>query len=211
MRILVKYPTKWRWKIFEQNFSKYIGYCHSPSDTTFVVTVDEDDPWPKEWPVPPGVAVTVTSPLGKVAAINHGIPGDGWDVLVVASDDMVPRYHWDKTIREDVARNPQAWAINYNDDARLGDMWMDLITLPVLTRDGYNRFGWVYNPVYRSECCDCEQTQVLKSLGKVVDINDDPIRHEWSRVQIDGLAYINMAEGRADKAIYERRKALGFP
>jgi hypothetical protein len=217
MRLLVKYPTKRRWSRFVQNMADYVLKCHDLDQTDFLITADEDDPWPGHLSRdfgprnnPYRVGLTVTPPRGKVAAINHGIPENGWDILVVAADDMVPEPGWDEEIRQDFKDNPNSWAINYNDDERLGKNWRDLITLPVMTNGCYRHFGWVYNPVYVSEYCDCEQTSVLSRSGRLVHINRSPIKHKWEIYQNDDLAHTNMAVGQLDKETYAQRKAAGF-
>lgn len=217
MRILVKYPTKHRWNRFKENLQNYIFTCEDLDKVDFLVTVDEDDPWPKDLSrdygsrsSPKRIGLTVTPPKGKIAAINHGISPYGWDILVAVADDMIPQQGWDAQIREDIKENPWAWMINYNDDPRLGDHWRDLITLPVMTNECYRHFGWIYNPVYESECCDCEQTEIMSSMGKLAHVNKQPIKHEWFKYQTDELTRINSEAGRRDNLIYKERKARGF-
>jgi|688.fasta_scaffold830327_1 hypothetical protein len=218
MRLLVKYPTKWRWSQFKRNFQQYVALCHNLDKTSFLVTVDEDDPWPEDLSRdfgsrshPYRVGLTVTPARGKVAAINHEIPSDGWDALVVVADDMIPAMPgWDEEIRQDFKDNPHAWIINYNDDPRLGENWRDLVTLPIMTRECYQHFGYVYNPIYESECCDCEQTTVVGRMGRIVHVDKRPIAHEWTKYQTDELTRINTDAGRRDNVIYEQRKAHGF-
>jgi len=217
MRLLVKYPTKWRWNRFKENLAQYVALCHDLDRTSFLVTVDEDDPWPEGLPKHFGsrsnlrrIGVTTTPARGKIAAINHGIPGGGWDALMVVADDMVPMPEWDEEIRQDFKKNPWAWMINYNDDPRLGENWRDLITLPVMTNECYHHFGYVYNPIYESECCDCEQTAIISQMGRLVHVDKRPISHEWTKYQTDELTRINTEAGLRDNIIYERRKATGF-
>ena len=217
MRLLVKYPTKWRWDRFKENLAPYVALCHDLDRTSFLVTVDEDDPWPEGLSRHFGsgsnlcrIRVTTTPARGKIAAINHGIPGGGWDALVVVADDMVPMPAWDEEIRQDFKKNPSAWMIKYNDDPRLGDHWRDLITLPIMTSECYQHFGWVYNPIYESECCDNEQTAIIGQMGRLAHVDKRPIAHEWEKYQKDELTRLNTEAGRRDNIIYERRKAHGF-
>ena len=218
MRILVKYPTRHRWGQFKTNLANYMGRCDDLDQVDFLITVDKDDPCPyaenllrdfgdtESWP---RIKLTVTPPLGKVAAINHGITGC-WDILVVASDDMIPQRGWDTQIRKDICENQWAWMVNYNDDPRLGENWRDLITLPVMTKECYDHFGYVYNPIYESECCDCEQTAIVGKMGRLVHVDKRPIAHEWTQYQTDELTRINKEAGLRDNVIYEKRKSNGF-
>ncbi len=190
--------------------ARYIELSRDPA-TTFLVTVDSDDPWPNTIPRPEGVHVTVTPPEGKVAAVNHGIPTSGWDLLMVASDDMTPLQEgWDVTIKWDFKYNPQAWMINYRAEPRLRENWRDLVTLPIMTKECYDYFGYVYNPIYKSEYCDNEQTEIVGSLGRLVHIDSTPIVHEWVKFQVGELTRVNIEAGKADRFTYERRKANNF-
>jgi hypothetical protein len=121
-------------------------------------------------------------------------------------------FGWDELIRQHMNQNfPDSnGAINYNVDPRLGDNWPSLITLPVIGRKLYKRFGYIYNPSYLSECCDNEQTEVFARMNKLVHVNQRPIVHEWQKY-LDSLSARNIGLGQRDRVTFESRKAAGFP
>jgi hypothetical protein len=154
---------------------------------------------------------------GKIAAINRDIPTGDWDIVVSTADDMEPvEDGWDDIIVQDMLRGfPNLdGALNYNNDPRLEDKGPDgyktLITLPVIGRKLYDRFGYIYHPDYKSEWCDNEQTEVFESLGVLRHINRRPIVHKWAENQ-DALMRRNMQIGwGTDRQTYVRRKAAVF-
>jgi hypothetical protein len=47
-----------------------------------------------------------------------------------------------------------------------------LITLPIMDRAYYNRFGYIYHPDYKHMWSDTEMTTVGHMLGKIVDLQN---------------------------------------
>ena len=123
---------------------------------------------------------------------------------------------WDDIIVQDMMREfpNQYGALNYNNDPRLEEKgaegYKTLITLPVIGRKLYDKFGYIYHPDYKSEWCDNEQTEVFESLGVLRHINRRPIIHKWAENQ-DALMHRNMQVGwNHDRQTYARRKAANF-
>ena len=212
--LLVKYPTRHRWPKFFHNIRQFVELSSAPSSTFYMVSFDDDDPVPADilnYPWPVQVLFVPGPAKGKVAAINRGVSIDAdWTGLVVIADDMVPSAGWDETIRNDLSKLPGGFgAINYNVDPRLGEGWKSLVVLPVMTRQLYDYFGYVYHPDYVSEHCDNEQTEVLEQMQVLTHIDKRPITHEWF-ANVDALSLANIEAGKIDRSTYERRKASGF-
>ena len=49
-----------------------------------------------------------------------------------------------------------------------GQPW--IITLPILDRTYYNRFGWIYNPRFEHLFADTEMSHVADLLGRKIDL-----------------------------------------
>jgi hypothetical protein len=226
-KILLKYPTRQRQLKFFSNLINYIDMASEKHDLLVVVTMDDDDSEMNNNSSRDAFARLAEDGVeisyhygpsnGKIAAINRDIPTGDWDIVVSTADDMEPvEDGWDDIIVQDMLREfPNLdGALNYNNDPRLEDKGPDgyktLITLPVIGRKLYDRFGYVYHPDYKSEWCDNEQTEVFESLGVLRHINRRPIVHKWAENQ-DALMRRNMQIGwGADRQTYARRKANGF-
>lgn len=118
--------------------------------------------------------------VSKVDAINKCIEKIcyNWDIIITWSDDMVAKYKgFDNFIRSVFYKNfkdldgcPGFWDGYRNDD---------LITLPVLGRKFYERFGYIYHNSYKSLYCDNEMTDIAKIFNAFVFIkNPQIISHE---------------------------------
>jgi hypothetical protein len=225
--LLLKYPTRQRPSKFMANLNSYLEKLSGKHQLTLVVSMDTDDILCNNGAIQRFLDIKRSDTLnviysygeskGKIAAINRDIPNTPWDILVATADDMESiEDHWDDIIVQDMFREfPDLYgAINYNNDPRLEEKGVDgfktLITLPVIGRKLYDKFGYIYHPDYKSEWCDNEQTEVFESLGVLRHINSRPIIHRWAENQ-DALMQHNMHVGSSyDRAIYETRKKNGF-
>jgi hypothetical protein len=226
-KILLKYPTRQRQLKFFSNLINYIDMASGKHDLLIVVTMDDDDSEMNNDYSRDAFARLTEDGVeivyhygpsnGKIAAINRNIPTEEWDIVVSTADDMEPvEDGWDDIIVQDMLREFPNFdgALNYNNDPRLEDKgpqgFHTLITLPVIGRKLYDRFGYIYHPDYKSEWCDNEQTEVFEGLGILRHINRRPIIHKWAENQ-DTLMHRNMQIGwNADRMTYARRKANQF-
>jgi len=89
----------------------------------------------------------------------------------------------------------------------------EIITLSILGKDFYNRFGYIYNPEYCSLWCDNEQTDVAKIVGGYKFIDKQIFEHRHpsiGKAQMDAQYYHTESFYQQDRAIYEIRKSANF-
>ena len=153
----------------------------------------------------------------KISAINDHIDEHEFDIVICASDDMVPKaWGWDNEIAIAMQEHfPELdGCVHFND----GNTDGELITFSILGKALYDHFGYIYHPDYKSLYCDDEFTQEVRRMGKEKYINKVIISHEhWS---IEGSENHNQADiavqktlhysGR-DQLVFNRRKEMGFP
>ena len=118
----------------------------------------------------------------KIEAININIEGNDFDIVVCASDDMVPQVqNWD----DEIATAMQMWfpdldgCVHFDD----GNTHGKLITFSILGRKLYDHFGYIYHPDYKSLYCDDEFTQEVRRLGKEKYIDKVIVSHEHYSIQ----------------------------
>ncbi len=136
-----------------------------------------------------------------------------FDILVVVSDDMLPVVKgFDNIIVRDMLQYfPKLdGALHYNDDGHCGEK---IISLTVMGKKLYDRFGYIYNPAYTSFYCDTEFTDEVRRMKKVVYFPETIIHHTWhgGPRSDDALYRRNSKMGRGDRNVYEQRKQLNFP
>ena len=218
MRLLFKYPTRNRWGWFRKTLETYYGMMSENCDFQFLVTLDEDDssifiPEVRKFlDYQPNLIYHYGKSRTKIEACNADMDLAGeWDILVLVSDDMIPIVqNFDKIIVDNMRKHfPDTdGALHFND----GFLGKDkTITLSIMGRKMYERFGYIYHPTYKSFFCDNEFTEQVRKLKKVIYISQVIIQHKWKGNEGDDLYRRNTKACSIDENTYRKRKALGFP
>lgn len=221
MNILVKFPTRSRPEKFINTLNKYYETCKDLSKIYFVVTCDNDDLTMNNPKMIERVSnykncsIIFGNSKSKIDAVNRDmslIQGK-WDVLLLASDDMIPKViGWDDIIRQKMIEC-------YPDTD--GILWFydnhrrDLNTLVIEGRKYFERFGYIYNPQYESLYADDEFTAIGNILGKMTFFEDVIIEHEhphFTGEQYDPLMFRNESHNlrHKDANVFEENKRNQF-
>lgn len=130
-------------------------------DIEYIVSVDHEDReimgykmYFKESSLIPNITNT------SVAAINNAAKQCTGDIIIVISDDFEPIPNWDLEILK-VVEGKEDWILKTQDGTQ---PW--IITLPIMDRKYYQRFGYVYYPEYEHMFCDSQLTHVADLLGR---------------------------------------------
>lgn len=228
MKIVVKYPTRGRPTTFTSLLEKYMRLLSGRHEVHFVVSFDEDDETMNNGTLaayfaglrrrfPRTVHAICGRSHSKVSAINADldtVSDIDPDVVVLASDDMIPMVSgYDDVIADGMARHfPDTdGVLHFNDGFSGKDK---LITLAIVGAAYLRRFGYLYHPDYKSVYCDNEFTDVCRMLNRVVYSSEVIIKHDWVGffAPSDPLHRRNDAPEiyAHDEAVYERRKAINF-
>ena len=214
-RLLVRMPTRSRPKQALEVLAKYRSMAGCP--ITIEVVIDADDATMNDICVLQrlhtlGCVVTVGLHKSKVQAVNAGRVTE-WDVLLLASDDMVPvKDGYAVRVLEEMEKHwPQLDGALYFDDGAQG---AKLVTLPIIGRRWHEQMnGLVYHPNYQSLFCDTEQGIVWAHYGRLYYIDEKIIEHRhhvWGKSSNDDLYRTNDALWDADQKVFEDRKARNF-
>jgi hypothetical protein len=220
MRILIKFPSRGRPDKLRTTFLKYIQFAEDPSRISCLVSLDEDDPTLTRSQqivlkrIHPDTTIIVGKSCGKIGAVNRDMEtASSFDILLLASDDMIPCVKgYDRIIRDRMMQHyPDTDGVLFFNDGFRGK---GLNTLCILGRVYYQRFGYIYHPSYKSLWCDNEFTEVANTLGKQTYFEDTIIKHEhpfWTSTTFDRTYQQNQIFDAKDKENYEMRKQLDFP
>jgi len=229
MNILVQFPTFARPQKFVNVLNQYVETCSDKHEIFFNINCDTDDLTMTD----PAVKLAIERILmrkswilgtinydkntNKISAINDHIEGKDFDIVICASDDMIPQEEgWDDTIATDMQMYfPQLnGALHYFD----GYKKESLITLSILGKSLYDHFGYIYHPDYKSLYCDDEFTRSVYNLGRVKYIDHVIIKHEHygekdnsNSGDFDLSAQKTLFYSGRDQMVFEKRKELGFP
>jgi len=219
MKLLIKFPTRNRKNKFFKVLKKYQNLCEDLTNTYFLITLDNDDEsmLPSEvdqiFRTFENVKVIYGNSNSKIHAINRDIElVDDWDIVLLASDDMVPKVKgYDNVIRDKMKENyPDTDGVLWFNDGHQGNK---LNTLSILGKKYYDRFGYIYYPEYKSVWSDNEFMMVGNLLGKQTYFDEVIIEHEhpdWGYGNRDVIHQINSNNENHDKLLFMKRKENNF-
>jgi hypothetical protein len=179
-----------------------------------IAKLDDDDPYKEQYKICldiyPEVTVRWGLSKGKIHAINRDIDDlPKCDIVCCHSDDMVfTKDGFDDIIKQHCGPDDFVHFPDQHANERLS-------TYAIMGREYYDRFGYIYNPLYQSVYADNEQNEVAKLLGKYKYVNEKILCHEhpiWGYGIADDL--LKRTEHRtlyqADHQTYLKRKAMNF-
>jgi hypothetical protein len=217
MKILYRFATKSRpYRFFKCLDNMFAMMLHH--NFIISITADTDDPTMFNDEVKERVSKYKNCILyygtseSKIDAINRDtcFAGD-WDILINMSDDMEFISHgFDVQILQDYATLPLGDVLMHYPDQAAGAA---LITMAIMDRKYYDRFGYIYNPEYKSLFCDNEQQEVAKLLSRYKFFKRRLFNHNhpaWGLAPMDALMVHTESFHLQDKATFERRKLINF-
>jgi hypothetical protein len=222
MKFLLKYATRQRPDLFCQTLRAWVKHLSGLHEIQFIISVDEDDTKMQEQRVfkvineamhheRVEVSFYTGAKEGKIRAINRDIDKcKDFDILICVSDDMVPvKQGYDDRIAQDMAEHYPDFdgVLHYND----GQTNHQLMTLSVIGKKYYDRFGYIYHPAYTSLWCDNEAMVVAKQLERYKYFDDCIIEHQWKRHGDDHIYKVSEANYQRDRAVFNQRSKEGFP
>jgi len=134
------------------------------NEVEYILSLDDDDESRISYLelFPQQVMFSSNANRSAIDAINNAAKIATGDLLIVISDDFYPFAHWDTLLLAEVAGKAD-FLMKTQDGIQ-----PELITLPIMDRAYYNRFGYIYHPDYLHMFCDNELTAVGHMLGRVI-------------------------------------------
>ena len=227
MRILLKCPTRSRPEKLIETLRSYVYLAHKRDEIGVAISCDDDDTSMTR-PSIQGDIHKLLSPFAwhqifygsnksKIEACNANMQEITWewDIVVLVSDDMIPRIEgWDDIIRSHMkVYFPDTMGILWFNDGFQGDK---LNTLCIYGRKMYEYLGHIYQPEYKSLFCDTELTDRCRDdLAPYCKyISYCIIRHEHPgtgfKEKMDPLYAKNQTFWNEDMHTYIRRKKYPY-
>ena len=217
MKLLIKFPTRNRPEKFIQSLNRYIDYLEDKS-TKILISCDSDDLSMNNKKIReylsniPNVDFIFSKNKSKIEAINSNLNLFSFDIVLLASDDMIPEVKgYDQIIKNKMNEfYPDTDGVLWFNDGFQGDK---LNTLCILGKKYYDRFNYIYFPGYLSVWCDNEFMDVANLLDKQKYFNEVIIRHEhpdWGYGNTDIIHNLNTKNETHDKELYFSRKVNNF-
>lgn len=161
-------------KSFE-NFKKWMSHSKAIDRVEFILSIDQDEPTDDAIGASKYITLynSVNIPYRPVCcknrsaidAINNAAKIAKGDVLMVVSDDTEPCDAWIEYIYHE-ANGRKDWILKTQDGIQ---PW--IITMPIMDRTYYNRFGYIYHPDFKHMFCDTFLTCVADLTGRKITSN----------------------------------------
>jgi autotransporter strand-loop-strand O-heptosyltransferase len=221
-RLLFKFATRSRPEKIKMVINNLIDNLSDLLNFDILVSIDDDDltmnnnevlEWFKLHEYSNHIHIHSSQSNGKIDAINRDLDKiKNWDVVISCADDFeFILYGFDNLIRE-------MFQSNYSDlDGCLhfsdNNHFEHLCTHPVIGRKYYNRFGYIFQPKYKSFFCDNEFTEIAKQLNK---ITYTPVQfyihkhYSWDETLLDNLYITNEKFSNYDRELFFYRRTINF-
>jgi hypothetical protein len=232
-KLLIKFPTRQRPEKFFNTLDLYIKLLDNPEHTHFFIVMDEDDRSMNNNDVKTRLArrknlsYVYGNAKNKIEAVNWPVPESfdkgysefpfddetcwKWDILLLASDDMIPQVQgYDTVIREEMVKHfPDMDGVLWFNDGYRKDV---LNTLCIFGHKYFDRFGYIYNPIYVTWYADDEFMHVANLLNRQKYYERVIISHEHPDNGVGSYddLYRKNAIGGVDKPAYVGRHAHNF-
>lgn len=219
MKILCKVTSRERPSELIKCIKSYIYLCDNPSNLIWLFTFDTNDKCYNSIDFINNIKSLIDSPIivfgaskSKIHAINRDIDlANNWDILVNISDDQLAvSKGWDTDIINTMPKDLDA-SLWFNDGHQ-----DRLNTMEIVGRKYFERFNYIYYPIYKSFFCDNEAMEVAQKLGKLIKINKCIIKHfhylwEKDTHMKKDETYIKAEEYWAfDKSLFAQRKSINY-
>lgn len=174
MKISIIHPSRKRPALAMETANKWL--TNATNKLEYFFSVDKDDDWNQYMnclePILKtherhSVGLHVGDNSSSVEAINKVAEIVKGDLFIVVSDDFDCFPGWDEWLLSRL-QGQNDFVVKTTDTLQ---EW--LITLPIMDRTYYNRFGYIYYPGYKHLFSDTEMTEVGHLLGRVIDLRDN--------------------------------------
>lgn len=163
--ISIIHPSRGRPDRSLKTITKWLE-CAS-TEIEVILSLDSDDPFKDEYiskylsgPTP--CFKLISDNRTAIEAINIAAIKTTGEIIMVVSDDTDCFPGWDTVLLE-IVKGKSDWIMKTQDSIQ---SWV--ITMPIMDRTYYNRFGYIYHPDYQHAFCDTEMTCVADLTGRKI-------------------------------------------
>lgn len=168
MKISILHPSRQRPERSQETLRKWISRAAFPDKIEVIISVDNNDHKLQGYVdnhLQDGGIFLCYDNRSAVDAINRAASVANGDIFIVVSDDTDCPELWDAKLLDEV-HGKEDWILKCQDGIQ---PW--LITMPVMDRAYYNRFGYIYHPDYSHMFVDTELSCVADLTGRRLTSN----------------------------------------
>lgn len=212
-RISIIHPSRGRPNQCYKTVLEWLSKADRSIDFEYIISLDSNEPYNITYhdeyeglPALKNVKVLISPNKGAIDAVNAGAKEATGDILIVVSDDISCPLHWDTLLLE---------SLNGQSDfcAKVNCTHHDwLITIPIMDRAYYERFGYIYYPEFKHIYADTDMTCMAWMLGRYLPI-DLTFKHSQPRFgerEADAIDLKNSKTWNQGRELFTKRLASNF-
>lgn len=166
MKISLLHPSRNRAATADATVAEWLGKSSGRHPIEYIISIDRSDGQIaayRQLAGRHGVRLIIHPNRNSVQACNHAARVSTGDLLVMVSDDFGCPEDWDDALVRAIGeRRDVAVFVNDGFGART-------MTLPIIDRAFYHRFGYLLFPGYIHLYCDDDLEEVSRRRGKLID------------------------------------------
>ncbi len=169
-KISIVHPSFKRAHIALACYFEWVGKCSDTNNIEYILCLSEHDNTLPEYldifkDTSTTLVVLPTSIInGLVNQTNEGAKHAKGNIIIASSDDFLCPKNWDAELLGLLA-NKEDYIVKTQDGIQ---DW--LITIPIMDRKYYDRFGYIFYPEYKHLFCDTDLTHVADRLGRKITL-----------------------------------------
>ncbi|MBS1586679.1 MAG: glycosyltransferase family 2 protein [Bacteroidetes bacterium] len=211
MEISVIHPSRSRPAMAAEPALKWLDNCRDANNVEYILSLDDSDETAGEYreiflPFAEKVKIIQQNSTSIVEATNAAALHSSGRILLVSSDDFDCPKHWDELLLT-ALKDKEDFLVKTNDGLQ-----PFIITLPIMDRAYYNRFGYIFYPGYKHMYCDTEMSCVGHMLERTITLDIlFPHRHYTTgAMKRDALNIENDKTMAGGKILFTERKKTNF-
>jgi len=154
MKISLIHPSRGRAEQAHKTFTLWLASASINCDIEHILSLDHDDPEYKKYCLLFQDSIIIcNNNSGIVEATNHAAHMATGDILIYLSDDFECPKNWDEEIISRLSISNK-WLLRVNDGYQPFENLV--LTIPIMSRELYEELGYFFNPLYKSQWCDCD-------------------------------------------------------
>lgn len=208
-KISILHPSRNRPKQADQTIKEWLGKATNRNQIEYILSVDKNDKdlnTYKSIGVKNGIYVSINRNKSAIEAINKSAKVSTANIIMVVSDDFSCEQGWDENLLSDLEGKEDFFC-------KTKDGLQDfIITLPILDRKCYERFGYVYENGYEHLFCDTEMAAVAHMTNRTVysDLVFPHNHYSTKKTKKDQVNVKNDRTWKQGKKLFYERKAINF-
>lgn len=166
MKISIIHPSRSRASLAATTAKKWLTSAKDRFNIQYIVSLDKTDETIQQYKelMPSDVQYHIADNKTAIQAINNGANDVLNDLIVVVSDDFDCPALWDDGLLQHLQDKKDFLVKTYDG----GQPW--IITLPIMDKVYYNRFGYVYPPHIEHMFADTWMTAVGDLLDRKIEV-----------------------------------------